>query len=154
VGFADLNNDQQMLQFGRATCPRNAIWPGLGEGGGSLRGSFKFNSNHFPIQDFYLVQVAKCSDGTEIAKKMFSELRRQLRRASNQLHPLEARMPLLSDDDVVVHGNAERARDGDDLLRHLDVGARRRRVAGGVIVQVPPALCITLNRRRLSRVQL
>ena len=25
----------------------------------SLRGSFKFNTNHYPIQDFYLVKVAK-----------------------------------------------------------------------------------------------
>jgi branched-chain amino acid transport system substrate-binding protein len=40
----------------------------------SLRGGFKFNNNHYPIQDFYLVKVAKRSDGkyqTEIAKKMF-----------------------------------------------------------------------------------
>ncbi len=41
----------------------------------SLRGSFKFNTNHYPIQDFYLVKVAKRPDGkyeTEIAKKVFS----------------------------------------------------------------------------------
>jgi branched-chain amino acid transport system substrate-binding protein len=41
----------------------------------SLRGSFKFNNNHYPIQDFYLVKIAKRSDGkfeTEIAKKVFS----------------------------------------------------------------------------------
>jgi branched-chain amino acid transport system substrate-binding protein len=40
----------------------------------SLRGTFKFNNNHYPIQDFYLVQVAKKSDGkfqTEIAKRVF-----------------------------------------------------------------------------------
>jgi branched-chain amino acid transport system substrate-binding protein len=40
----------------------------------SLRGAFKFNTNHYPIQDFYLVKVAKRPDGkyqTEIAKKMF-----------------------------------------------------------------------------------
>jgi branched-chain amino acid transport system substrate-binding protein len=43
----------------------------------SLRGSFKFNSNHYPIQDFYLVKVAKRPDGkfaTEIVQKVFSEL--------------------------------------------------------------------------------
>jgi branched-chain amino acid transport system substrate-binding protein len=42
----------------------------------SLRGNFKFNNNHYPIQDFYLVQVAKRPDGkyeTEIAKKVFSD---------------------------------------------------------------------------------
>jgi hypothetical protein len=44
-------------------------------------------------------------------------------------------MPLLADDNVVVHGNAERLRHVDDLLGHLDIGARRRRVAGGVVVQ-------------------
>jgi branched-chain amino acid transport system substrate-binding protein len=41
----------------------------------SLRGGFKFNNNHYPIQDFYLVKVAKRPDGkyeTEIAQKVFS----------------------------------------------------------------------------------
>jgi branched-chain amino acid transport system substrate-binding protein len=40
----------------------------------SLRGAFKFNTNHYPIQDFYLVKVAKRPDGkfqTEIVKKVF-----------------------------------------------------------------------------------
>src|SRR5882672_1548996 len=40
----------------------------------SLRGGFKFNANHYPIQDFYLVKVAKRADGkfeTEIVKKVF-----------------------------------------------------------------------------------
>jgi branched-chain amino acid transport system substrate-binding protein len=41
----------------------------------SLRGGFKFNSNHYPIQDFYLVKVAKRADGkfeTQIVKKVFA----------------------------------------------------------------------------------
>jgi branched-chain amino acid transport system substrate-binding protein len=41
----------------------------------SLRGEFKFNTNHYPIQDFYLVKVAKRPDGrfeTEIEKKVFA----------------------------------------------------------------------------------
>jgi branched-chain amino acid transport system substrate-binding protein len=41
----------------------------------SLRGSFRFNTNNYPIQDFYLVKVAKRADGkfqTEIAKKIFA----------------------------------------------------------------------------------
>jgi branched-chain amino acid transport system substrate-binding protein len=29
----------------------------------SVRGNFKFNHNHFPIQDFYLLQVTKTADG-------------------------------------------------------------------------------------------
>ena len=40
----------------------------------SLRGGFRFNTNHYPIQDFYLVKVAKRSDGkyqTEIVQKVF-----------------------------------------------------------------------------------
>jgi branched-chain amino acid transport system substrate-binding protein len=40
----------------------------------SLRGSFKFNTNHYPIQDFYLVKVSKRPDGkfeTQIVRKIF-----------------------------------------------------------------------------------
>ena len=42
----------------------------------SLRGDFKFNKNHYPVQDFYLLKVAKRSDGkfqTEIEKKVFED---------------------------------------------------------------------------------
>lgn len=42
----------------------------------SLRGNFRFNTNHYPIQDFYLVKVAKRPDGkyqTEIAQKVFTD---------------------------------------------------------------------------------
>lgn len=42
----------------------------------SLRGKFRFGVNHYPIQDFYLVKVAKRADGkyqTEIAEKVFSD---------------------------------------------------------------------------------
>src|SRR5215472_5392736 len=51
-----------------------------------------------------------------------------------QLHPLQARMPVLADDDMIVHGNAERGGDVDDRPGHLDVGLRRRRIAGRVVV--------------------
>jgi branched-chain amino acid transport system substrate-binding protein len=40
----------------------------------SLRGAFRFNTNHYPVQDFYLVKVAKRPDGkfqTEIVQKVF-----------------------------------------------------------------------------------
>jgi branched-chain amino acid transport system substrate-binding protein len=40
----------------------------------SLRGGFRFNTNNYPVQDFYLVKVAKRADGkfqTEIEKKIF-----------------------------------------------------------------------------------
>jgi branched-chain amino acid transport system substrate-binding protein len=42
----------------------------------SLRGEFKFGNNHFPVQDFYLVKVAKRTDGkyqTEISEKVFDD---------------------------------------------------------------------------------
>jgi branched-chain amino acid transport system substrate-binding protein len=41
----------------------------------SLRGSFKFSPNGFPIQDFYLTKVGKRADGkfeTQIVEKVFS----------------------------------------------------------------------------------
>jgi hypothetical protein len=53
---------------------------------------------------------------------------------SYQPHPFHAGMPVLADDDVIVHGNAERRGDVDDRLGHPDVCLRRRRIAGGVIV--------------------
>ena len=42
----------------------------------SARGKFKFANNHYPVQDFYLVKVAKRADGkyqTEIAEKVFTD---------------------------------------------------------------------------------
>ena len=58
-------------------------------------------------------------------------------------------MPVLADDDVVVHGDAERAGDVDDRLGHLDIRLRRRRIAGGVIVQ--DALETTYRIEKLTR---
>ena len=52
----------------------------------------------------------------------------------DQLQPLEAGVSFLADDKVVVHGNAERTRHFDHCLGHLDVGARGRGIARGVIV--------------------
>jgi branched-chain amino acid transport system substrate-binding protein len=42
----------------------------------SVRGDFKFNTNHFPIQDFYLVEAAKRDDGkyqTQVVEKVFDD---------------------------------------------------------------------------------
>ncbi|WP_245431036.1 ABC transporter substrate-binding protein [Rhodoplanes roseus] len=42
----------------------------------SLRGDFKYNTNNYPIQDFYLTKVAKRADGkyqTEIVEKVFDD---------------------------------------------------------------------------------
>jgi branched-chain amino acid transport system substrate-binding protein len=41
----------------------------------SPRGPFKFNTNHYPVQDFYLVKVGQRPDGkfeTQIVQKVFS----------------------------------------------------------------------------------
>jgi len=66
---------------------------------------------------------------------------------SDQPHPLQTSMPVLTDDDVVVHGNAEQRGNVDDRPGHPDVGLRRRRVAGGVIVHEASTSNITLNTR-------
>jgi len=42
----------------------------------SLRGDFRFNNNHFPVQDFYLLEVAEREDGrfqTTIAERVFDD---------------------------------------------------------------------------------
>jgi len=59
---------------------------------------------------------------------------RPLSSGLDQQQPLHARMPTLADDDVVVHGDAERLRRLDDQPGHLDIGPRRCRVAGRVVV--------------------
>lgn len=53
-------------------------------------------------------------------------------------------MTMSSDDDVVVHGDAERLGDIDDRLGHADVGLRGRRIAGRVIVDQDWSLSIYL----------
>lgn len=42
----------------------------------SVRGDFKFNTNHFPIQDYYLVKAVKRDDGkyaTSVVEKVFDD---------------------------------------------------------------------------------
>src|SRR5215472_4587354 len=59
-----------------------------------------------------------------IALKRAGRAARFPRLGSHQLQRLEARVAVLADDEVVVHGDAQRARDLDDRPRHVDVGAR------------------------------
>jgi hypothetical protein len=59
-------------------------------------------------------------------------------------------VPVLADDDVIVHRDAERPGDVDDLLRHLDVGAARRRIAGRMLVQEDTAPAIELPKQDFS----
>ena len=63
------------------------------------------------------------------------------------LNPLQARVPVLADNDVVMHGNAKGRGDTDDRLGHLDVGLRRRRIAGGMVVHEHISSRIMLNAR-------
>jgi len=59
---------------------------------------------------------------------------------SYQPQALHAGMPVLADDDVIVHRYAKRTGDIDDRLGHMDIRLRRRWIAGGVIVdQTTPA---------------
>lgn len=67
--------DSALKATGGKTDNKNALRAALQKADfKSLRGKFKFNTNHYPIQDFYLVKVAKRADGkfqTEIAQKVF-----------------------------------------------------------------------------------
>jgi branched-chain amino acid transport system substrate-binding protein len=67
--------DSALKQTGGNTSNKDALRAALMKADfKSLRGPFKFNTNHYPIQDFYLVKVAKRADGkfeTQIVKKVF-----------------------------------------------------------------------------------
>lgn len=65
-----------------------------------------------------------------------------------ELQALEACMTVASDDDVVMQDDAQRTGDLGDLLGHLDVGARRRRIAGRVIVEHTTNFGIYLEIKR------
>jgi hypothetical protein len=83
---------------------------------------------HFiDITDLLVCQSNRQNCGEEGARAVAGGL--------NQLQPLHARMAVLADDDVIVHGDAERTGDVDDRLGHLDIRLRRRRIAGGMVVQ-------------------
>ena len=55
-------------------------------------------------------------------------------------------MAFLADDDVVVHRNAERLGDLDDILGHLDIGLRGRRIARRMVVHQDDGSCGKLQR--------
>jgi hypothetical protein len=68
--------------------------------------------------------------------------------SSDQPQPLQARVAVLADDDVVMHRDAERLPGVDHRLGHLDVGAGRRRIARGVVVHEAAAFVKTMILRR------
>jgi hypothetical protein len=51
---------------------------------------------------------------------------------------------VLADDEVVVHGNAQRPRDLDDRPRHVDVGAGGGGIARGMVVHQATARTMAL----------
>lgn len=67
--------DSAMKATGGKTADKAAVQAALKKADfKSLRGSFRFGNNNYPVQDFYLVKVAKRADGkfqTEIEKKIF-----------------------------------------------------------------------------------
>jgi branched-chain amino acid transport system substrate-binding protein len=69
--------DSAIKAAGGKLTDRDAIRAGLKKADfKSLRGKFKFGTNNYPVQDFYLVKVAKRADGkyqTEIAERVFSD---------------------------------------------------------------------------------
>jgi hypothetical protein len=56
---------------------------------------------------------------------------------SDQLQAAQAGVAVASDDDMVVHGDAEGLGDFDNHPGQVDVGTRRCRIATGVIVGQP-----------------
>lgn len=74
---AALMIDAAIKGAGGKVSDRNAVRAGLRKSDfKSLRGDFKIGVNGYPIQDFYLVQVARRADGkfqTEIREKVFDD---------------------------------------------------------------------------------
>jgi branched-chain amino acid transport system substrate-binding protein len=69
--------DSALKATGGKTADRDAVRAALKKANfTSLRGKFKFGTNNYPVQDFYLVKVAKRADGkfqTEIADRVFAD---------------------------------------------------------------------------------
>jgi hypothetical protein len=56
-------------------------------------------------------------------------------------------MPVLADNDVIMHRYAERTGDVDDRAGHLDVRLRWRRIAGRMVVHDTAASTIVLKKK-------
>ncbi len=69
--------DSAVKKTGGSTADKDALRTALRAADfASPRGAFKFNTNGYPIQDFYLVQVAQRADGkfqTEIRQRVFKD---------------------------------------------------------------------------------
>jgi hypothetical protein len=60
--------------------------------------------------------------------------RPQSEKALNQPQSLQARVAVLADDQMIMHGNFEGFAHRDDLMGEMDVVGRRLRIAGWMIV--------------------
>jgi branched-chain amino acid transport system substrate-binding protein len=69
--------DSALKATGGKTGDRDALRAALKKANfTSLRGKFKFGTNQYPVQDFFLVKVAKRADGkyqTEISERVFAD---------------------------------------------------------------------------------
>ncbi|MGR7995564.1 ABC transporter substrate-binding protein [Xanthobacter sp. ZOL 2024] len=69
--------DSALKAAGGKTADKEALRAALKKADfASVRGNFKFNTNQFPIQDFYLVEATKRPDGkfqTQVVEKIFSD---------------------------------------------------------------------------------
>jgi branched-chain amino acid transport system substrate-binding protein len=69
--------DSALAKTGGATDDKNALREALESADfKSVRGDFRFNVNHFPIQDYYLVKAVKRADGaymTEVVEKVLDD---------------------------------------------------------------------------------
>jgi len=65
----------------------------------------------------------------------------------DQLQSLRTGVPVLSDDDVVVHRNPQRLRDLDNHAHHFNVGVRRCRVSSGMVAHEDDRDCAPGRRR-------
>lgn len=69
--------DSALKATGGKTSDKDALRAALKKADfSSVRGAFKFNTNQFPIQDFYLVKAARRPDGkfeTEVVEKIFAD---------------------------------------------------------------------------------
>ena len=100
----------------------------------SLRGTFKFNTNHYPIQDFYLVKVAKRPDGkyeTEIVQKVFEDYADAYAKDC----PMKSRRELFKPEDGKVRKNSQPEHEDHRGLRQVAHFHRTRQLVAGIAEQ-------------------
>lgn len=91
-------------------------------------------NRHQSLQD-RLVMGARL-DRPGIAVRDFQLVQRRLTNPpSDPAGGLHAQMAVPAEDDVIMNDDAELCRHFDDLKRHLDIGLRRRGIAGRMVMR-------------------